>query len=334
MSDAFSPSITLSEDTVSAIEELKSRGMRFRERGLRVLGVAGAAAVMAICARFLHMNAEPMSAFTTIDLPALSRAVASITSGPSGLASPFNSAFDSIYELLTGTFAKAMAIGIIAVSGMLGVASGKISTAIAGVMAAVPIMVMPMVLDTLGIGGSQSTQQANDIGFLQQMVEEKRYKDLAGAADELMPSKQAAYVKAQIAYLIKDQDSLKNELNSLTAGKSDKWSPNWERMNVLETEAFGTPRSKETIAFADDARSSMQTYQKILGSSGALAVVASILGGSLFGFGMMIVSRVRRLEAILGTGKKSPSGLIGTTPPQADTVLDNSPASIQLKVTD
>lgn len=102
-------------------------------------------------------------------------------------------------------------------------------------------------------------------------------------------------------------------------------------MNVLETEAFGTPRSKETIAFADDARSSMQTYQKILGSSGALAVVASILGGSLFGFWNDRESR-SPLGSNIGTGKKSPFDLIGTTPPQADGVLDNNPASIQLKV--
>ena len=35
MSDAFSPAITQPEDTSGAIEELKSRGMRIRDRGIR-----------------------------------------------------------------------------------------------------------------------------------------------------------------------------------------------------------------------------------------------------------------------------------------------------------
>ena len=334
MSDALSTSYAVSEDTVGAIEELKSRGVRFREHGLRVLGVAVTATMIAVGARLLYMNAEPMSAFSTIDLPAFSKAVTGITSGTDVLAGPFNAAFESIYELLTGALAKGLAIGLIAITGIMSVASGKFSTAIVGWMAAVPIMVMPMVFDTLGLGVSQNVQQANDNGVLEKMVEEKRYKDLAAAADELMPSKQATYVKAQIAYLTKDKDALKNELDSLIAGKLDKWSPDRERMNVLETEVFGAPRSKETIAFADAARDRMTTFQKILGSSGALAIVASILGGSLFGFGMMLVSRVRRLEALLGTGKKSTPGLIDATPPLTDTALANCPAPIQLKATD
>lgn len=304
MSDALSPSISVPEDTVGAIEELKSRGMRFRERGLQVLGVAVSATLVAIGARLLYMNVEPMSAFTTIDLPALSKAVTGVASGPNGLASPFNTAFESIFELLTGTFAKAMAIGIIAVSGILSVASGKFSTAIAGVMAAVPILVMPMVLETLGIGGSLSTQQVNDNGVFQQLIEEKRYKDLAAAAGELMPLEQAAYVKAQIAYLTKDGDALKGELDTLATGNLEEWAPSWERMNVLETEAFGAPKSKGTVAFADDVHSRMATRQKIYGSSGALSIAAGIIGGAFFGFGMMLVRRARRLEGMLGLNRK------------------------------
>ncbi|HNG03735.1 MAG TPA: hypothetical protein PLQ71_17745, partial [Nitrospira sp.] len=78
-------------------------------------------------------------------------------------------------------------------------------------------------------------------------------------------------------------------------------------MNVLETEAFGAPKIKGTVAFSDDVHSSMATRQKIYGSSGALAIVAGIIGGALFGFGMMLVRRARRLEEMLGLGKEKAS---------------------------
>lgn len=308
MSDAFSPAITQPEDTSGAIEELKSRGVRIRDRGLRVLGVAGAAAVMAVGAFLLYMNVEPMSAFTTIDLPALSESVASLSAGPAGMASPFNTAFDSLRGVLTGALPKALAVGAILISGIVGVASGRMTTALTGLMMAFPILFLPTVLDTLAPGGgSPSVQQANGNGFLRQLVDEKRYKELAAAAGELMPAEQAAYVKAQIAYLAKDDASLKDELNTLATSKLEKWEPNWERMNVLETEAFGAPKIKGTVAFSDDVHSSMATRQKIYGSSGALAIVAGIIGGALFGFGMMLVRRARRLEEMLGLGKEKAS---------------------------
>lgn len=308
MSDAFSPAITQPEDTSGAIEELKSRGMRIRERGLRVLGVAGAAAVMAVGAFLLYMNIEPMSAFTTIDLPALSESVASITSGPGGMTSPFNTVFDSLRGVLTGALPKALAIGAILLSGAMAAVTGRISTAMSGLMMAFPILFLPTVLDIVApSGGSTAGQQANGNSFLHQLVEEKRYKELTAAAGDLMSVEQAAYVKAQIAYLTKDGDTLKEELNTLATGKLEKWVPNWERMNVLETEAFGAPKIKGTVAFADDVHSSMATRQKIYGSSGALAIVAGIIGGALFGFGMMLVRRARRLEEMLGLGKEKVS---------------------------
>ena len=62
MSDEYSSAITLPEDTTGAIEELKTRGIRFRDRGLRVLGYAGAAAVLAVGAYLLYLNVQPMSA--------------------------------------------------------------------------------------------------------------------------------------------------------------------------------------------------------------------------------------------------------------------------------
>ena len=305
MSDAFSTAITQSEDTSGAIEELKSRGMRIRDRGLRVLGVAGAAAVMAVGAFLLYMNIEPMSAFTTIDLPALSESVASITPGPGGMTSPFNTAFDSLRGVLTGALPKALAVVAILISGIVGAASGRMTTALTGLMMAFPILFLPTVLDIVAPGGgSPAGQQANGNSFLHQLVEEKRYKELTAAAGELMPLEQAAYVKAQIAYLTKDGDTLKEELDTLATGKLEKWTPNWERMNVLETEAFGAPKIKGTVAFADDVHSSLATRQKIYGSSGALAIVAGIIGGALFGFGMMLVRRARRLEEMLGLNRK------------------------------
>lgn len=63
MSDAYPSAITLPEETTGAINELKSRGIRFRDRGLRVLGYAGAAAVLAVGAFLLGY---PIS---EIDLP-------------------------------------------------------------------------------------------------------------------------------------------------------------------------------------------------------------------------------------------------------------------------
>lgn len=308
MSDAFSPAITQSEDSSGAIEELKSRGMRIRDRGLRVLGVAGAAAVMAVGAFLLYMNIEPMSAFTTIDLPALSESVASITAGPGGMISPFNTVFDSLRGILTGALPKALAIGAILLSGAMAAATGRLSTALTGLMMAFPILFLPTVLDIVAPGGGSPTgQQANGNSFLHQLVDEKRYKELTAAAGELMPLEQAAYVKAQIAYLTNDGDTLKEELDTLATGKLEKWAPNWERMNVLETEAFGAPKIKGTVAFADDVHSSMATRQKIYGSSGALAIVAGVIGGALFGFGMMLVRRARRLEEMLGLGKEKVS---------------------------
>lgn len=309
MSEAYSPIITQQEDTASAIEELKTRGIRFRDRGLRVLGAAGAAAVLAVGAFLLYMNAQPMSAFTTLDLPALSESVASLTAGPSGFTSPFNTVFDSLRGVLTGTLPKALAVGAILISGIIGVATGRISTAFTGLAMAFPILFLPTVLDVMApSGGTSSAQQANGNNFLHQLVDEKRYKELAGAASELMPSDQAAYVKAQIAYLSKDGETLKAELGALASSKLDKWSPNWERMNVLETEAFGAPKIKGTVAFADDVRGSLQTRQKIYGSSGAIAIVAGLIGGGLFGFGMMLIRRARRLEAMLGIAAKDGKG--------------------------
>lgn len=305
MSEEYSSAITLPEDTTGAIEELKTRGIRFRDRGLRVLGYAGAAAVLAVGAYLLYLNVQPMSAFTTIDLPALSESVASITAGPGGITSPFNSAFDSLRGVLTGALPKALAVGAILISGIVGVATGRITTAFTGLMMAFPILFLPSVLDVMApSGGTSSAQQANGNSFLHQLVEEKRYKELAGAASELMPPEQSAYVKAQIAYLSKDADGLKAELGSLAGSKLDKWSPNWERMNVLETEAFGAPKIKGTVAFAEDVRSSMQSRQKIYGSSGAIAILAGLIGGGLFGFGMMLIRRAQRLEAMLGIAAK------------------------------
>lgn len=309
MSDAYPSAITLPEETTGAINELKSRGIRFRDRGLRVLGYAGAAAVLAVGAFLLYMNVQPMSAFTTIDLPALSESVASITAGPGGISSPFNTAFDSLRGVLTGTLPKALAVGAILISGIVGVASGRMTTALTGLMFAFPILFLPTVLDTIAPpSSSPSTQQANGNSFLRQLADEKRYKDLSGAVGDLMPAEQAAYVKAQIAYLSKDGDSLKVELGTLAGSKLEKWSPNWERMNVLETTGFGSPKIKGTVAFADDVRSSMDTRQKIYGSSGAIAIVAGLIGGGLFGFGMMLIRRARRLEAMLGIAAKDGKG--------------------------
>lgn len=305
MSDAFTSALTLPEDTSGAIDELKSRGTRFRDRGLYILGVAGAAAVMAIGAFLLYINVQPMTAFSTIDLPALSEAVASITAAPMGFNSPINTAFDSLRGVLSGTLPKALAFGAILISGFIAMASGRISTAVSGLALAFPILFLPTVLDIMAPGGgSSNTQQANGNSFLHQLVDEKRYKELSGAAGELMPSAQAAYVKAQIAYLSQDTDSLKVALESLSNSKLDKWSPDWERMNVLETEAFGSPKTKETVAFADSARSSMDTRQKIFGFGTALAIINSLVGGSMFGFGLMLVRRARRLEEMLGLNRK------------------------------
>lgn len=312
MSDAFSPAITQSEDTSGAIEELKSRGMRIRDRGLRVLGVAGAAAVMAIGAFLLYMNIEPMSAFATIDLPALGEAIANVSSSASSpfgsIESPFQTPFDMVRGIMTGTIGKTLAILGMVMGGMVAMVRGSIVAAIPAFIFGSSFLILPSMLDTLAPGGSvPSTQQANGNNFLRQLVDEKRYKELTAAAGELMPLEQAAYVKAQIAYLTKDGDTLKEELDALATGKLEKWAPNWERMNVLETEAFGAPKIKGTIAFADDVHSSMATRQKIYGSSGALAIVAGIIGGALFGFGMMLVRRARRLEEMLGLNRKEES---------------------------
>lgn len=301
MNDAYLSAITQSEDTSGAIEELKSRGIRFRDRGLKVLGSAGGAAVLAVGALLLYMNIQPMSAFTTIDLPALSDAVASMTAGPAGITSPFNTVFDSMRGIASGTLPKILAVAAIAISGVISVATGRMTTAITGVMMAMPIMLLPSILDGIAPSSSSSgIELGNGNSFVRQLVAEKRYKELSGVVGELMPSDQAAYVKAQIAYLSKDGEALKVELGTLAGSKLEKWTPNWERMNVLETEAFGAPRIKGTVAFADDIHSSLETRQKIYSNSGAFALVAGLIGSAIFGFGMMLIRRARRLEAMLG----------------------------------
>lgn len=185
---------------------------------------------------------------------------------------------------------------------------GSISAAIPAIMFGSSFIFLPTVLDVIAPGGgAPSAQQANGNNFLRQLADEKRYKELAGAAGDLMPPAQAAYLKAQIAYLTKDSDALKDELGALAGSKLEKWSPDWERMNVLETEAYGSPKIQGTVQFAADVQGSMKTREKIFSFGTGLAIINGLIGGSLFGFGMMLVRRARRLEELLGLNRKKDS---------------------------
>lgn len=310
MSEAYSSAITLPEDTSGAIEELKSRGIRFRDKGLKVLGIAALATAIAIGALLLYFNVQPMSSFSTLDLPALGEAIANVTSSsaasPFGAGdSPFQTPFNILRDLMTGTLAKSLAIIGMVMGGLVAMVRGSIMAALPGIMMASSIFIVPTFLDALAPGSSTpSSQQANGNSFLRQLADEKRYKELASAAGELMPSEQAAYLRAQIAYLTKDSVTLKDELNALAGAKLTKWSPNWERMNVLEAEAFGAPKLQGTVQFAAEVHSSMQTREKVFSANFFVAVVSGLIGAALFGFGTMLVRRARRLEEMLGIASK------------------------------
>lgn len=311
MSDAYTSALTLPEDTSGEIEDLKSRGLRFREKGLKVLGVAAAATAMAIGALLLYLHIQPMSSFSTLDLPALGEAIANVSSSSSasspfgGAESPFQTPFDILRGVMTSTVAKGLAVLGMVMGGMVAMVRGSIAAAIPAIIFGSSFMILPTMIDAIAPGGSApSSQQANGNNFLRQLVDEKRYKELAGAAGDLMPSAQAAYLKAQIAYLTKDSDTLKNELGALAGSKLEKWSPDWERMNVLETEAYGSPKIQGTVRFAADVQSSMKTREKFFSAGSFVAIISGLIGGSLFGFGMMLVWRARRLEEMLGLDQK------------------------------
>ncbi len=309
MSDAYTPAITLPENTADEIEDLKARGLRLRKKGLTILGTAAAATAVAIGALLLYLNVQPISSFSTIDLPALDQAVATVSSNsastPSltGLAdSPFTTPFENIRSLMTGTIPKLIAILGMVMGGIIAVARGSMVAAIPGVFMAVMFTFLPSILDQMvpQVGSAPSVQQADGNHLLRQLVDEKRYKELAGASGDLMPPVQATYLKAQIAYLTKDSDALKNELDVLAGSKPEKWSPDWERMNVLETEAYGSPRIQGTVQFVTGVQGSMQSRYRTFSVSAGVATFNFILGGCLFGFGMMLVRRARRLEDMLG----------------------------------
>ncbi len=300
------------QETLEDVQKLQERGHRIRSKGGLFLGAAVVATAISVFALVLYHQAEPATAFTSIDVPLLNEVLSK--TAPTGVAStlndPFPSAANQLIGMMEGTVGKIIALFGLASGLAIAIIRQNIAAAASGVMMAMGMFYMPAILSSmLQIPPQENSEQA-DAGagkkFVKQLVDEKRYAELSSTVDTLMPPAQSAYVKAQVAYLSKQSAGAKAELDKLiTLG--GKWEPSWERMSVMEHYAYGSARSSWAMKYETSARESMSTRNTAHLSAGAMAIILGVAGVGVFGFGTVLSRRADRLMKMLAINSSSNS---------------------------
>lgn len=323
---------TAEPSTRSAIATLKERAKRIRGKGISLLSGAGIAAVCCAIALTVYLNTDPASSFTTVDLPAVAKAVIEPLqkAPPSSLSSVGDTAFQSattaMAEIATSSVWKILGFIGIVIAGLVFATGGSVNIG-AFIIPILFFFVAPSILSTLltGESGEANTKTTPPIAgnFIKQLVDEKRYAELAEVSSTMLPKGQAAYVKAQIAYISEKKETAQAELGHLDASSLAGWSPDWGRISTMEKFAFGTQRLPQSQQYAADIKQKADsTYSTVSMLAGATMILA-IPGIALFGFGNSMRKRAGRLESMLGVQEDQGQVLLTTSEPVRLTPQDS-----------
>lgn len=308
LSTAFSGGIPT--ETLEAVQELQVKGRQFKLKGGFILGGAAALAAISAFALVLYYQAEPASAFSVLDLPDLKeKVVAAVEHISTARNMPFNSVIQQLLDITSGCLGKIFSVAVIVVGLAAAVLKANVSAMIAPMAVGLSIQFMPGILSTLtGVPLSSESKsvkvEGNGGKFVRQLVDEKRYAELVVAAGELMPAGQAAYVRAQVAYLKQKPDVAKVELGKISGETKGIKA---ERLAVMEKFAFGSAKSPAAVKYVQDAQESMSVRNTVHQSSGALAMILALVGGAILGLGLTLERRAQRLMKMLsfnGGGNK------------------------------
>lgn len=316
----------------SAIAGLKERAKRIRVKGIGLLAGAGIAAVSCAIAFTVYLNTDPASGFTDIDLPTVAKSVIeplpkSSTSSLSEVSgSPIQTAATSLTEVVSSPIWKVLGFVGLLVFGLVFVSGGSVNIgAIIGLIGFV--FVVPSILSSLLSGESgevaQKTTPPAAANFIKQLVDEKRYAELAEVSSAMLPKGQAAYVNAQIAYISQRKEAAQAELGQLNASSLAGWTPNWGRISTMEKYAFGSQRLPQSQQYATEVKQKADsTYSTVTMLAGATMILA-IPGIALFGFGNSMRKRANRLESMLGVQDDQGQVLLTTSEPVRLTPKDS-----------
>lgn len=316
--------MTAEPTTRSAIAGLKERAKRIRVKGIGLLVAAGIAATGCAIAFTAYLNTDAASGFTTVDMPTVAKAAAeppakSPPSSPGLVAvSPFQAATTSITDIANSPIWKGLGlVGLLAL-GLVFATGGSVN--IGGIIGIVGFFfVAPFVLSSLLSGESgesvEKTTPPAASNFIKQLVDEKRYAELAEVSSTMMPKGQAAYVNAQIAYILGKKEAAQSELSQLNPSSLAGWAPDWGRISAMEMYAFGSQRLPQSQQYAAEVRQKADSaYTKVTGLAGATLILA-IPGIALFGFGLSMRKRADRLESMLGLQEDQNQVLLTTSEP-------------------
>lgn len=312
---------TTEPTTRSAIATLKDRGKRIRDKGIGLLSGAGIAAISCAIAFTVYLNTDAASSFSSIDLPAVEKSVIEPlpSSSPSALRSvgesPFQSPANAVIDMMNSTLWKTLGIIGILILGVMFAFGGSVN--IGGILSVVAMaFVLPYIARSL-LSGEPSTKEIPQAAgsFIKQLIEEKRYAELAEASGAMMPKGQAAYVKAQIAYLSEKKEAAQAELGQLNASSLAGWSPDWGRISTMEKFAFGSQQLPQSRQYAAEINQKAEsTYSTVTMLAGATMILA-VPGIALFGFGSSMRKRASRLESMLGVPEDQSKVLLTTSEP-------------------
>jgi len=229
-----------------------------------------------------YYQAEPaVGLFSVLDLPDLKEKVVAAVEQVRAVDDPFSSLAQQIVEIMSGTLGKILSLTVVAVGLAMAVAKQSLMSLIAPLSIVLPIQFMPGIISTVtGVPLSSESKsikvESNGGKFVRQLVDEKRYAELAIAAGELMPAGQAAYVRSQIAYLEQKPDVAKVELGKIS-GKAKGIKA--ERLAVMEKFAFGSAKSPAAVKYVQDAQESMSVRNTVHQSVGGVGHDSGAGGG-------------------------------------------------------
>lgn len=303
------------EDTVTAVQKLKAKGVRFRSKGLRILIAAGVLAVICLVDFAVYNMVVPATSFTTLDLTDAADLLKKVSESSvqesfptfAGGGAPFDSAVNKLMDTMSGPVPKGVMILGIVIAG-LAMAFGEVPMASfllpALVFALGSVSIIPLILKNAG----PSSSTPNSSGYVQQLIDDKRYTELAKSVSERMPGAQAAYVKAQLFYLDGKKDLAKDALvkfyeqkgqwNAIKGGSTSP--PDWDRIGVVEMFSFGSLQSSEAIKKRQDYEEYKAVLKEGYVAGTGITTLVGLAGFSLFGIGIALTRRSRRLEEMLG----------------------------------
>lgn len=321
---------TAEPSTRSAIASLKDRAKRIRGRSISLLSGAGIAAAGCAIAFAIYLNTDPASSFNTVDLPAIAKTVIDPiqNNAPPSLNTAgeiaFQSATTAIFEIFNSSVWKVISVIGIVVAGLVFITGESVSFGV--VIAPVFLFLAPMMLSIL-IGGSGETgTKASPPGagnFIKQLVEEKRYAELAEVSSTMLPKGQAAYVNAQIAYISGKKESAQAALGQLDTSSLAGWSPDWGRISTMESYAFGSQRLSQSKQYAAEVKQKADSTYSTMSMLAGATMLLAIPGIALFGFGSSMRKRANRLETMLGPQEDQGPVLLTSSEPVRLTPQDS-----------